>query len=182
MTWFTTTAVAADSFVVRFDSTLAPRLDPKLLDEALAVARTLEAPGGNRDVASRELEEVMRGTKQQPPKPPQPIARTEGGEKKTGEREVGVAILVQNGVGEFGGRGVERRLARGRRREQRLLVLRHLRFELDVRGRHAVHGDGLRRRSLARRWAERRDLLRRGDSAVPTTINSATESRVRPQR
>jgi hypothetical protein len=101
VTWFTTTAVAVDSFVVRFDSTLAPRLDPKLLDEALAVARSLEAPGGNRDVASRELEEVMRGTKQQPPKPPQPIAQTEGGKKKTGEREIGVAVLVQNGVGEL---------------------------------------------------------------------------------
>ena len=97
-TWFTTTAIAVDAFVIRFDAMLAPQLDPRMLEEAIAVGRSFLAPNGNPDVAARELEIVERAMKRTPPTA-DPAPKPGG--TKNGGKEPGVAVFVQNGRGEL---------------------------------------------------------------------------------
>ncbi len=97
-TWFTTTAVAVDTLVIRFDSMLAPQLDPKMLEEAIAVGRSFLAPNGNPDVAARELAIVERAMKRTPPVSD---PNSKPGGTKSGGKEPGVAVFVQTGRGEL---------------------------------------------------------------------------------
>ena len=104
-TWFSTVAVAAGVRLVRFETTLAPDADLKLLDEAEAIARSLVAPGGNRATAERELPEVTRQIKSPPAPGGGESSQPGGGEKTAGGRghgkDAGVATLVHAGVGEL---------------------------------------------------------------------------------
>jgi hypothetical protein len=59
-TSFATTAIAVGPTVIRFNAMLAPEADPKLLDQALAIARELRAPQGPAEVSGRELEEIRK--------------------------------------------------------------------------------------------------------------------------
>ncbi|HSP13563.1 MAG TPA: hypothetical protein VLV78_02295 [Thermoanaerobaculia bacterium] len=102
VTWFGTIAVAVGSTVLRFETMLAPDADPKLLDEAMAIPRTLRAPGGNDETATRDFEQI-RSRIRLPNVPPSPApapgtpGTKPGGEpaKKPGN------TLVQAGVGEL---------------------------------------------------------------------------------
>jgi hypothetical protein len=104
-TSFATTAIAAGTTVVRFNTMLAPDADPKLLDQALAIGRGLRAPQGPADVSKRELGEIQKMTK--PPRGPsapprqQPKAGRTGAPAAPSRKEAGVAIQVQTGVGEL---------------------------------------------------------------------------------
>jgi hypothetical protein len=99
-TTFATTAVAAGTTVIRFETMLAPDADPKLLQEALAIGRSLRGTQGPADASQRELEEVRRRIKPPgavPPQPPSPGPPKSGG----GDKGPGVAVQVQTGVGEL---------------------------------------------------------------------------------
>src|SRR5262245_10769033 len=109
-TWFGTTAVAVDDKVVLFETMLAPDADPKLLDEAFAIARSLIAPEGPAKDSRRKLDEIQKmikppGAKQQPTRVPR-----EG--RKPGSKEVkepgiavvkapGIAVQARSGLGEL---------------------------------------------------------------------------------
>jgi hypothetical protein len=101
-TAFATTAIAAGSNVIRFDTTLAPGADPKLLDEALAIARGLRGTRGPAATAKRDLEQIQRlvkppaGAPQRPPEPGADVIR-----QPEGRKELGVAVQVQTGLGEL---------------------------------------------------------------------------------
>ena len=98
LTSFSTTAVAEGATVIRFDTMLAPDADPKLLDQAQQIARSLRAPEGPAGTSERELEEIKRLTKSPNPTP-QP---GKGGPKPTGgHKEPGIAVQVQSGLGEL---------------------------------------------------------------------------------
>jgi hypothetical protein len=104
VTSFVTTAIAAGPTVIRFDTMLAPDADSKLLDQALAIARTLKTAGGPPAVSQRELDEVKKLTR--PPKAPvkaTPQLPDLGPHAKgrPGPKSAGVAILVQSGLGEL---------------------------------------------------------------------------------
>lgn len=106
-TAFSTTAVAMDTLVVRFETMLAPDADPRLLDEALAIGRSMRGLPGPPETSRRKLEEVRRMTRPPqnvPPPPPTPppapgpaMEPQPGG----GGEEAGVAIQIQNGNGEM---------------------------------------------------------------------------------
>src|ERR1041385_9134226 len=108
ITSFTTTAVAVDNSVVRFETMLAPDADPKLLDQALAMARNLRAPAGPAENSQRELDQVKKLIRpprvpiQAPPEPPKelgPAARERP--HRPGHSGPGVAVQVQSGLGEL---------------------------------------------------------------------------------
>jgi hypothetical protein len=104
ITWFSTTAVAAGTSLIRFETTLAPDVAPKVLDEALAIGRSLKVPGGSSESATRELDEIVRQIRV-PPAPPESQTPTPGGQlpnaKPGGGAEPGVAVRVQSGIGEL---------------------------------------------------------------------------------
>jgi len=98
-TSFATTAVAVATTVIQFNTMLAPDADPKLLDEALGIARTLRAPEGNSEVSQRELYDIQKMIR-----PPRTFQQQAPGGSKVivrGGREPGVAVQVQNGNGEL---------------------------------------------------------------------------------
>ncbi|HEY8163914.1 MAG TPA: hypothetical protein VIF83_00030, partial [Gemmatimonadaceae bacterium] len=104
VTWFSTTAVAAGTALIRFETTLAPDVNPSLLDEALAIGRSLKAPGGNNESAMRELEEVTRQIKAPSTAPTSPLPRPGEQPQKPKTKDSGqpgTAVRVQSGVGEL---------------------------------------------------------------------------------
>ncbi len=106
LTSFATTAIAVGPAVVRFDTMLAPDADPKLLDQALSIGRSLRAPEGPPDISRRELEEVQKLTRPPhsaaQPAPPQPAEELgPSARPRPGGRGPGVAVQVQTGRGEL---------------------------------------------------------------------------------
>jgi hypothetical protein len=105
-TTFVTTAVAAGSTVIRFDTMFAPDSDPKLVEQAFAIARQLRAPHGPSDVSKRELKELERkptersnAPQHKTPSQPQPGGQSE--QRPGGGPTTGAAVTVQGGVGEL---------------------------------------------------------------------------------
>jgi hypothetical protein len=100
-TSFVTTAIAVGATVVRFDTTLSPGADAKLLDEALAIARGLRGTKGPAATSKRELDQIQRMAK--PPAAAPQRAPELGGTTPRGSRgkEAGVAVQVQSGLGEL---------------------------------------------------------------------------------
>jgi hypothetical protein len=97
-TSFATTAVAAGTTVVRFETTLAPGADPKLIDEALAIGRTLGGARATSGSADSSLDQLARSAPQPPIiEPPQTVDRTPPG-KSAGP---GTAVQARTGVGEL---------------------------------------------------------------------------------
>jgi hypothetical protein len=100
---FATTAIAADTMVVRFEAVLAPDADPKLADAAFQIAKQVHLPPGNDDAAKRDLETLSNliATQQSNTKStgePEPPAAPGGGAPKT---PAPGTSLVQNGIGEL---------------------------------------------------------------------------------
>jgi hypothetical protein len=104
-TSFATTAIAVASNVVQFNTMLAPDADPKLLDQALAIGREFKVPTGNETESRKELDLIQKLTKQpsgalqHPSVPPQRAGAKS--QRESGRKEPGIAVLVQNGVGEL---------------------------------------------------------------------------------
>ena len=104
VTWFTTTAIAAGTTLVRFDSMLAPDADQKLLDEALAIARTFSGRTREGGDSQRELDELSRRAPPAPPSATPPAASRPAADRRPRPGDggaAGVAIRVQQGVGEL---------------------------------------------------------------------------------
>jgi hypothetical protein len=105
LTSFATTAVAVGTTVIRFETMLAPDADPKLLDQALSIARSLKAPEGQPEGSRRELEEVKKLTRpprtpaQAAPEPPKELGPAAN--RRPGRPSPGVAVQVQAGLGEL---------------------------------------------------------------------------------
>jgi hypothetical protein len=96
---FVTTAVAVGSVVVRFETMLAPDADPKFADQAVVIARSLRGSTGPADTSRREIDAILSAgpTARNPPSGP-----TKGGsDSKPGHGDPGIAIQVQQGVGEL---------------------------------------------------------------------------------
>ena len=81
MWWIVTStvAIAAGATIVRFETTLAPGADPRLLDEILGRVRKLDLDTkGDPKQAQRALEEVRQVMRKRleaaPPPPPAPTA------------------------------------------------------------------------------------------------------------
>ncbi|HUK35978.1 MAG TPA: hypothetical protein VLV86_18805, partial [Vicinamibacterales bacterium] len=101
ITLFASTAVAAGSTVLRFETMLAPDADPKLAEHAMAIARTLRAPGGNADTAARELDLLLKQIHLPPPAPSsRPAPGTVGKAGEPNPAQPG-NTRVQGGVGEL---------------------------------------------------------------------------------
>ncbi len=98
MTSFATTAIAEGATVIRFDTTLAPDADPKLLDQAQQIAQSLRAPEGPAATSERELKEIKSLVKAPHSSSSQPEV---GGRKPIGSKEPGTAVQVQSGLGEL---------------------------------------------------------------------------------
>lgn len=101
-TSFGTTAVAVAATVIRFNTMLAPDADPKLLDQAFTIARTLRAPEGPADVSRRELNDIQRLTR--PPANVQPPAPRRGDARPPsdkGREQEGIAVQTKPGRGEL---------------------------------------------------------------------------------
>ena len=103
-TWFSTTAVAIGTSVIRFDTMLAPDADLKLLDEAMSIVRAIRGPRGPAGESEKELDQVRRMIKlprprsqSQTPGPERDLSKPRGGT----EKEPGVAVQVQTGLGEL---------------------------------------------------------------------------------
>lgn len=98
-TWFLTTAVASGATVVRFETTLAPGADLKLLDEALAMGRALRGPKGNADLAQKELDQLARVAAPPAPEAPPPSAFVP--KPPPGGATAGTAVQARTGLGEL---------------------------------------------------------------------------------
>ncbi len=103
VTWFSTTAVVLGDDLIRFDTMLAPEANPELLDQALAIGRSLRAPGGNAEAARRELEKIPRPAA----RPPAASARlsepvtARPTTPRPADGAAGTAVQVQPGLGEL---------------------------------------------------------------------------------
>lgn len=102
-TLFTTTAIAVDTRVLRFETMFAPDCEPRLIEEALAIGREVRIPKGSAESSRRELDLIRSlpqwpkaPTATPPSRPGAPSARPRG----AGE-EAGVAVLIQTGLGEI---------------------------------------------------------------------------------
>ncbi len=102
ITTFATTAIAADTMVVRFEAVLAPDADPKLADAAFQIAKQVHLPPGNEDAAKRDLEtlsKLIAAQQSETQNPGEPgAAATGGGASKA---IAPGTTLVQNGLGEL---------------------------------------------------------------------------------
>ena len=104
---FLTTAIAADTYLIRFEAVIAPGADPKLADAAASIARNIRVRPGNPQTARAELETLSKSIAQPrttlpltkprgtTPSPPPPPAAPPQGTPQTG------TALVQNGLGEL---------------------------------------------------------------------------------
>ena len=97
-TSFSTTAIAQGITVIRFDAMLAPDADPKLLDQAQQIAKSMRAPQGPAATSERELKQIL-----QMAKPPTGTQKSGDNGNKTGggHNQPGVAVQVQTGLGEL---------------------------------------------------------------------------------
>jgi len=96
---FHTTAVAVGDLLVRFNTMYGPKADQRILDAAVAVARTMKAPRGNSETSLRELPLIER-LAPKPIKPQQAPAR-QPAEDRQNKPSPGVAVQVQTGNGEL---------------------------------------------------------------------------------
>jgi hypothetical protein len=80
-----TVAIAAGATIVRFDTTLAPGADPRILDEILGRVRQLDlAPRGDPQQAQRALEDVRKAIRKAPRDSAAPAARPGGAARRVG--------------------------------------------------------------------------------------------------
>jgi hypothetical protein len=107
---YITTAIAADTLIIRFETVLAPGTDPSLANTALEIARSIRVKQGNAETAQRELKSVSRFVSLPPKLPEAPAPH----EVPTPENKLiprpapspsptnaGVASSVQPGFGEL---------------------------------------------------------------------------------
>lgn len=107
---FTTTAIAADTRVLRFETVLAPDADPKLAQAAFKIAQETRIKMGNPKAAQRDLERIAKsmpagnlGSPNAPGAASREAERTKPTslpERGGGKPSPGTAH-VQNGVGEL---------------------------------------------------------------------------------
>src|SRR5882762_4263002 len=103
---FITTAIAADTFLIRFETVLAPGTDPKLADAAMSIARNIRVRRGNAQTARTELNAVSRSiaqprTTREKTVPRGPVSLSRPPAKTLGEGSEAGMALVQGGVGEL---------------------------------------------------------------------------------
>ncbi|MDP9361707.1 MAG: hypothetical protein M3P29_09670, partial [Acidobacteriota bacterium] len=107
LTTFATTAIAAGSTLVRFDTTLQPDADRRWAEEALAMARATRAPEGNVDAAKSDLRDVEAAMKRMPRSAPQPAPEGGTPPNKPPSRgdgkgsAAGIAVQARTSVGEL---------------------------------------------------------------------------------
>jgi len=102
MTWFATTAVVIGNDLIRFETMLAPKADPKLLEQAQEIAHSLRAPGGKRELAMRDLEQIRGKLLPSQTNPARDGSEPcEPGRPKRDGDAAGTAVRVQSGVGEL---------------------------------------------------------------------------------
>jgi len=100
---FITTAIAADTYLIRFEAVIAPGADPKLADAATSIARNVRVRPGNAQTARAEIETLSKSVAQ--PRTTLPPAQPRGptpapAPPPPGSLQPGAA-LVQNGLGEL---------------------------------------------------------------------------------
>src|SRR5438552_4908371 len=96
---FTTTAIAVDTLIVRFETVIAPGSGPELADAAFDIARHVQVKAGNPDVAQRELEKVYGHPVA--PTAPRPPSAGDTRRRAPSEMPAPGSTRVQGGVGEL---------------------------------------------------------------------------------
>lgn len=102
-TTFTTTAIAVDTRIVRFDTMMAPDAPPDVTEESLAIAHETKIPRGPESDSRSELRTVRKLMKAPPSEPhQQPPHPSDKDLRKPDDQQAvaGVAVNVQTGVGE----------------------------------------------------------------------------------